>query len=390
MKDIDSKLRTRLVHGVGAADRVGELAAELGAKRVLLVTDRHIVEAGHSERVERSLSEAGRAFRTYDRAHSNPTTADVDACLAFAREEDFDLFVGLGGGSAVDTAKGCNFLLTNGGRMEDYWGVGKAPKDMLPLIAVPTTAGTGTEVQSFALIAQVDSHQKMACGDPKAAPRVAVLDPTLTVTQPLFVTACTGLDALVHAVETAVTRKRNDVSQHFSQDAFRLLDSNLPRVLSDPEDLDARGSMLWGAAYAGLAIENSMLGAAHSMANPLSAHFDVTHGQAVGTVLPFVVRFNAAEPGTARLYAELARSAGLAAGSDGDDDEAVEALITRLRAHLVAAGMPTSLAGCNVGSDAIDELAAEAARQWTARFNPREVSVADFRDLFTQACDDAA
>src|SRR5207244_13592387 len=127
---------------------------------------------------------------------------DVEACLEVAHSAGIDAIVGLGGGSSIDTAKGCNFLLTNGGRMQDYWGVGKATRPMLPLIAVPTTAGTGSECQSYALIADEETHQKMACGDPKASARVALLDPTLTVSQPRSVTACTGMDALVHAVET--------------------------------------------------------------------------------------------------------------------------------------------------------------------------------------------
>ncbi len=204
-----------------------------------------------------------------------------------------DLIVGLGGGSSMDCAKGVNFLLTNGGRMEDYWGVGKATKPMLPMIAVPTTAGTGSEAQSFALIAQAESHMKMACGDKKAACRIAILDPELTVSMPASVTAATGIDAISHAVETFVCNRRNAISQLFSRQAWRLISHGFPRVLADPTDLDARGAMLLGAHLAGAAIENSMLGAAHSMANPLSAHFDTTHGVAIGVLLPHVIRLMA-------------------------------------------------------------------------------------------------
>ena len=187
----------------------------------------------------------------------------MDECLEVARAVRPDLIVGLGGGSSMDTAKGCNFILTNGGRMQDYWGVGKATKPMLPLIAVPTTAGTGSECQSFALIADEETHQKMACGDPKAAPRVAILDPLLTVTQPRRVAACTGIDAIAHAMETAVTKKRNELSWLYSREAFRLTAGNLDRVLQQPANLEARAAMQLGAAFAGTAIENSMLGAAH-------------------------------------------------------------------------------------------------------------------------------
>ena len=157
---------------------LGELTAELGS-RVLLVTDRGLREAGHEDRAIQALRSAGLSITVFDDVHPNPTTEDVDRGLAVAREHGIDVIVGLGGGSSMDCAKGVNFLLTNGGRMADYWGVGKAKMPMLPMIAVPTTAGTGSEAQSFALIANAETHMKMACGDKKAACRVAILDPEL-------------------------------------------------------------------------------------------------------------------------------------------------------------------------------------------------------------------
>src|SRR5882762_1462077 len=176
--------RTRLVFGVNSVERAGELARELGAQRVLVVTDPGIVTAGHAERVEHVLQSCGLGVVVFDKVHENPTTRDVDKCLQVAKAAGIDTIVGLGGGSAMDTAKGCNFLLTNGGRIQDYWGVGKTSLPMLPFIAIPTTAGTGSECQSAALIADEQTHQKMACLDPKAAARVALLDPELTLSQP--------------------------------------------------------------------------------------------------------------------------------------------------------------------------------------------------------------
>ena len=241
----DFQPRTRVVFGAGAIDGVGELARALGAS-ALLVSDPGIVAAGHVERTRRGLAAAGVSVTIFDRVKENPTTREVDECLEVARAVCPDLIVGLGGGSSMDTAKGCNFILTNGGRMQDYWGVGKATKPMLPLIAVPTTAGTGSECQSFALIADEETHQKMACGDPKAAPRVAILDPLLTVTQPRQVAACTGIDAVAHAMETAVTRKRNELSWLYSREAFRLTAGNLDGVLQEPANLEARAAMQLG------------------------------------------------------------------------------------------------------------------------------------------------
>ena len=368
----DHQPRTRLVFGPNAAERAGELARQIGVKKILLVTDAGVEAAGHLERVRRSLRAARVKIIVYDKVRENPTTRDVADCLEAARAAAIDGFVGLGGGSSLDTAKGCNFLLTNGGRMQDYRGVGKAARPMLPLIAIPTTAGTGSECQSFALIADETTHQKMACGDAKAAARVAILDPLLTLSQPPRVAAGTGIDALSHALETAVTKPRNAISLAYSREAFRLCWANLPRVLRRPDDLDARAGMLLGAALAGLAIENSMLGAAHAAANPLSAHFNIVHGQAIGLMLPHVLRFNGRDPAAARLYASL-------------DSSSADQLADQLESLRVLAGLPGSLSQCGVEHSSLPGLAREAARQWTAAFNPRPIAAADFARLYEAA-----
>lgn len=382
----DYQPRTRLVYGVGTVDRVGELAAELGGKRILLVTDGGIVKAGHAQRVLENLSKHADTVTLFDKVHENPTTKDVNDCLAVAREAKIDLIVGLGGGSSMDTAKGTNFLLTNGGEMKDYWGVGKATQPMLPLIAIPTTAGTGSECQCAALIADEDTHNKMACLDTKAAAKVAILDPALTVSMPPRVTAFTGIDAIAHAVETAVSKKRNPLSLMYSYSAFRLLVPSLPRVLSNPDDVEARGRMLLGSAYAGTAIENSMLGAAHSAANPLTAHFNIVHGQAVGMMLPLVVRYNAEDPEALQGYAELASSAEIAKLKDGATS-ALEGLIARLDSLLNISKMPRTLGECGVSADDLPIMSEEAVKQWTVNFNPRPMAAADFRDLYEKAFD---
>ena len=169
----DWQSRTRLVFGPGSLGKVGALAAEIGARRALLVTDKGIAAAGHAERARAALEAAGVAVTLFDSVRENPDTEDVRRCVAAAAAAKVDLFVGLGGGSSMDTAKGSNLLLTNGGEMKDYWGVGKATKPLLPLIAIPTTAGTGSECQSAALIADEVTHQKMACLDPKISARIA-------------------------------------------------------------------------------------------------------------------------------------------------------------------------------------------------------------------------
>lgn len=371
----DYQPRTRLIYGPDTLERVGEIARDLGGRRALLVTDRGIVGAGHAGRAVGFIAAAGLQVEVYEEVRENPTTLDVAHCVAVARRCGADILIGLGGGSSMDTAKGCNFILTNGGEMKDYWGVGKATKPMLPLIAIPTTSGTGSECQSAALIADEVSHQKMACLDPKAAARVAILDPVLTLSQPARVTAVTGIDALAHAIETAVTRKRNPVSTVFSREAFRLCAEALPRVLQDPGDLAARGRMQLGAAFAGTAIENSMLGAAHSAANPLTAHFNVVHGQAVGLMLPGVVRFNLENAAAAQAYLDLAAAAGLSS---------IDELLAQLTDLLETAGLQASLESLGVNRASIPTLAEEAAKQWTANFNPRAIGADDFVQLYEE------
>ncbi len=381
----DFQPRTRLVFGVNSIQRVGELAAGLQAGKVLLVTDPGLVAAGHAQVVVHWLEQTGLSVVPFNDVQENPGTECVAKCAEVARQSNIDTLVALGGGSSMDTAKGCNFILTNGGRMADYCGIGKATKPMLPLIAIPTTGGTGSECQSFALITDERTHQKMACGDPKAAARVALLDPALTVSQPPRVTACSGIDALAHSLETAVTFRRNPVSMLFSREAFRLAINALPRVLAAPGDLEARGAMLLGAAWAGTAIENSMLGAAHSAANPLTAHFGITHGHAVGLMLPHVLRFNGAHPAAARAYADLACTAEGFKSLQPQPGAAVDWLAERLESLMDLAGLPRWLSVFEVRERDIARLADEAAQQWTAQFNPRPVSAADFKQLYKAA-----
>ena len=380
----DYSPRTRVVFGEGVIARIGELTNDLAARKVLLVTDPGIVAAGHASRVTRLLEAAGLAVSCFDGVVENPTTACVDRCVETARRSRIDTIIGLGGGSSMDTAKGCNFILTNGGHMRDYQGIGKAKNPMLPLIAVPTTGGTGSECQSFALITDEITHQKMACGDPKAAARVAILDPVLTLSQPPRVTACAGIDAVAHAVETAVTRKRTCLSELFSREAFRLTVAGLPRVLESPTDIEARGWMLLGAAWAGTAIENSMLGAAHAAANPLTAEFGVAHGHDVGLMLPHVVRFNSRNPQAASGYAQLVAAARLAP-QGGTPEAAAEHLACQVEQFMDLAILSRSLEALGIEQGALPRLAAAAASQWTAQFNPRPVAAADFEAIYAQA-----
>jgi alcohol dehydrogenase class IV len=360
--------RTQITFGENTFARLGELARELGFTRTLIVSDRDIAKVGFAAKAAEILKQAGITSCLFQEFESNPDSAMVEDGRIFAASQSIDSIVALGGGSSLDCAKGINFVLTNGGTMRDYRGFGKAARPLLPSIGIPTTAGTGSEAQSYALISDAETHAKMACGDPKAAFRIAILDPVLTVTQPRSVSAAAGFDAISHAVESFVTLKRTNISDMFARDAWRLLEQNYERVLSQPNDLHARAAMLLGAHEAGIAIEQSMLGATHACANPLTTHYGTTHAVAIGIMLPHVVRWNSEVVG--ERYRELA--------PDGR-------LVLRLEELRRAGSLPERLRDLGIAAGNLERLAMDATREWTGTFNPRPLDAAAALVLYQAA-----
>jgi alcohol dehydrogenase len=377
----DFQPTSRVIFGENTINQIGLLTNELNGRRVLLVTDAGLLRFGHVERALHSLQNESIQVFTFSDVDENPTTRHVDNGVRFAKANaPIDLIIGFGGGSAMDCAKGINFLLTNGGKMEDYWGADKATKPMLPSIGIPTTAGTGSEAQSFALISQEKTHIKMACGDKKARFRAVILDPNLVKTAPQRVAAIAGIDAISHAVESYVSTRRNPISQMFAREAWRLLARSFEVILKEPENIEAQGNMLLGAHLAGAAIENSMLGAAHACANPLTATYGITHGIAVGLMLPHVVQFNS--QAVNELYADLLHIAGISVKPSSGFGERLSERIVELKN---AASLPQRLRECNVEKQTLPELAKAAASQWTGKFNPRAVGEVELLQLYEMA-----
>lgn len=379
MESFDFHSRTRLIFGERSFERLGALASELGFSRTLLVADRGILACGYVKKASTLLAESEITVFSFHDFGSNPNTTMIEAGRASAASLEIDSIIGLGGGSSMDTAKAINFLLTSGGAMQDYCGYGKTRAAMLPMIGVPTTAGTGSEAQSYALISDVETHVKMACGDPGAAFKVAILDPRLTVSQPAGITATAGFDAISHAVETYVTTKRTAASEVFSLEAWRLLEANYERVITHPQDIEARGAMQLGAYWAGVAIENSMLGATHACANPLTANYNTEHGAAIGLMLPHVVRWNGSAVGD-RYDQLLKHGSGIP-----DRGDPAEALADRLEELLAIGGMTRGLKKAGVPEADLPRLAKEAAGQWTGQFNPRALGAAEALELYQRA-----
>ena len=373
MTSFEFGLSTRLIFGSGTLNRIGEVTRELGCSRPLLVADPGIRDAGHVDTVLKILTDAGLNVEVFGQFGVNPDSTMVDRGVSFATSLNRDSIIGLGGGSSLDCAKGINLILTNGGQIADYRGYGHAQKPLLPMVAIPTTAGTGSEAQSYAVISDSTTHLKMACGDPKLAFATAILDSELTLSQPLQVTASAGFDAIAHAVETAVTTRRTELSMLFSKEAFRLLNANYERVLAQPNDLDARGAMHLGAFYAGVAIEQSMLGAAHACANPLTAQYQLTHGVALAILLPHVVRWNTQKNDS--LYADLV-------DSNIPPSQAGTRLAERLVELSRAGGFPTDLQTVGIPMNDLAELAESAGSQWTGTFNPRPFSESEALEVY--------
>ena len=373
MTSFEFGFSTRLIFGSGTLNRIGEVTRELGCSRPLLVADPGIRDAGHVDTVLKILTDAGLNVEVFDQFGVNPDSTMVDRGVSFATSLNRDSIIGLGGGSSLDCAKGINLILTNGGQIADYRGYGHAQKPLLPMVAIPTTAGTGSEAQSYAVISDSTTHLKMACGDQKLAFSTAILDPELTLSQPAQVTAAAGFDAIAHAVETAVTTRRTTLSMLFSKEAFRLLNANYERVLAEPNDLDARGAMHLGAFYAGVAIEQSMLGAAHACANPLTAQYQLTHGVALAILLPHVVRWNTQKNDS--LYADLV-------DSNIPPSQAGTRLAERLVELSRAGGFPTDLQTVGIPMNDLVELAESAGSQWTGTFNPRPFSESEALEIY--------
>lgn len=355
--------------GAGSLLGLGVIASrELGFRNSLLVLDPGLRHTRMHAQAEGALEGAGIEVHVFADFEPNPDSDTIERGRAFAAPLGVDSIVALGGGSALDTAKGINFLLTNGGRMQDYRGYGKAATPLLPAIGIPTTAGTGSEAQSYCVIADAATHMKMACGDPSAAFRAVILDSDLTKSVPKPVRAAAGIDAAAHVIETWVSTKANEASRELTILAWQRVRPALLPSIESADDEDVRVAMQMGAFYAGAAIEASMLGAAHACSNPLTAKYGTPHGVALGILVPHVVRWNA--EAYAAQYERLGGAGALASWIE----EAAR-----------VAGFPSTLQAVGAKKEDIPELADLAATQWTGTFNPRPFGVEGATAIYESA-----
>jgi len=378
----------RIVSGPGAALELESLCVPLGIRRPLLVTDPGLVAIGLVSPLQQALETAGLEVVLFDQVREDPPESVVEAAAGLAREQDADAVIGVGGGSSMDVAKIVAALLDGRQPLADMYGVEQVRGGRLPLILVPTTAGTGSEVTPVAVLTTGETT-KAGVSSPVLLPDVAVLDPDLTLGLPPAVTAMTGVDAMVHAIEAYTSRhKKNPISDNLARSALSLLARNIRTAVHDGGNREARAAMLLGAMQAGQAFANAPVAAVHALAYPLGGHYHIPHGLSNSLVLPSVLDFNASV--ASHLYAELAE---LVVGSPlaGSDEAKTRALIDALRELITDVELPATLSAAGVRADDIDRLAEDAMLQQRLLVNnPREVLLDDARTIYRSAYGSAA
>lgn len=384
MQTFQFKAPSVIVNGPGAAKEVGSFAKGLG-KKALIVTDNLLEKIGLLDEIKKALEVAGIPSTTYDKVVTEPTMDYTGEGLKIYQEVKADFLIAVGGGSPIDTAKGISALATNPGKMSDFEGANKIPTPGAPLIAIPTTAGTGSEVTQFTIITDTTRDVKMLIASPSVMPRVALVDPMMTLLMPQGITAGTGLDALTHAIEAYVSVKAQPITDALALHAIRLISGNLRQAWCNGNNIEARTNMMTGALEAGLAFSNASVALVHGMARPIGAYFHVSHGISNAALLPTVIEFSI--PGNPKRYVDIAEAMG----------EVTERLSIIDGAYLAAKAVkrlnddlkiPT-LRGLGVDEkkfhSIVSQMAADAIASGSPGNNPRKATTEEIVELYRKA-----
>lgn len=384
MQTFQFKAPSMIVNGPGAAKEVGSFAKGLG-KKALIVTDNLLEKIGLLNEIKKALEVAGIPCTTYDKVVTEPTMDYTGEGLKIYQEVKADFLIAVGGGSPIDTAKGISALATNPGKMSHFEGANKIPNPGAPLIAIPTTAGTGSEVTQFTIITDTTRDVKMLIASPNVMPRVALVDPMMTLLMPQGITAGTGLDALTHAIEAYVSVKAQPITDALALHAIRLISGNLRQAWCNGNNIEARTNMMTGALEAGLAFSNASVALVHGMARPIGAYFHVSHGISNAALLPTVIEFSI--PGNPKRYVDIAEAMG----------EVTERLSIIDGAYLAAKAVkrlnddlkiPT-LRGLGVDEkkfhSIVSQMAADAIASGSPGNNPRKATTEEIVELYRKA-----
>jgi alcohol dehydrogenase class IV len=377
------QVRPRILYGPRSVREVGFEAQKLHGASAVIVTDPGVRQAGLVQRVVDGLDGSGVAMAgIFDAVPPNSEVQVVERGAAFARAAGCDLLIALGGGSVLDTAKGMNLLLTEGGALLDYEGAGLLTRPLRPLIAIPTTAGTGSEVTLAAVIRDEAQGLKLEFNSPFLMPDVAILDPELTLSLPPGLTAATGMDALTHAVEAIMSTGAQPLSDALAIGAIKLIAANLRPAVQQGKDLEVRGNLLLAASMAGIAFSNSLLGIVHAMAHPCGGRHGVPHGVANSILLPYGMEYNL--PACARRLADVAAALGVEVHGS-DDETAARAGIAAVRQLALDCGLPTRLSEVGVPHEGLAQMAADSQGDAMMFTNPLCASEEDVLALYERA-----
>ncbi len=370
-----------IVTGVGAVKEVGPLVKGIG-KKALLVTDDNLEKIGLLEEIKKSLENSGISYALYNQVNTEPTIEHVEEGLKNFKEKQADFLIAVGGGSPIDAAKAISVLFSNAGKISDYMGANKIPQPGPPLIAIPTTAGTGSEVTQFTIITDTSRDVKMLIASPYLIPRIALVDPLLTIQMPPKITAATGLDALTHAIEAYVSIKAQPLSDTLALDAIKLIANNLRPAWANGDNLEARSNMMIGALEAGMAFSNSSVALVHGMARPIGAYFHIAHGISNAVLLPTVMEFSI--PGNPKRYADIAKALGenIVGLSTLDAAYLAAQSIKRLNADLKIPSLRDLGVDEKKFNDVVTQMAADALASGSPGNNPRKATQEEIIELY--------
>ncbi|KWX01158.1 alcohol dehydrogenase [Carbonactinospora thermoautotrophica] len=380
--NVSKFLVPEIVFGPGSLSEAGYAARRLGARRVFVVTDPGIIEAGWVSELLRYLSDAGLPFTVWHGVTPNPKDHEIAAGYEVYRDSASDVIIGIGGGSVMDAAKAIAVLSTNGGQILDYEGVDKVTRAIPPLLMIPSTSGTGADVSQFCVITDTARKIKATLIGRALVPDISITDPRLLVTMPEWLAATTGLDALTHGIEAYVSRAASALTDVHALTAVRLVSDHLVRTIDRPRDENARIGMAQASLGAGLAFTNAILGATHAMSHQVGGALDLPHGVINGILLPHVIRFNAAA--NAERYVPIARALGVDV-TRLSPEESAYAVADAVRRLADEVGVPRGLADLGVTVDDIPTLAANTLRDVCLSTNPRDASVEEVAALFRAA-----
>jgi len=372
-----------ILAGIGASERLGQEAKAIGAKKALLVTDKGVIDSGIGEKIKGLLVKEGIGAEFFDKVISDPDIGNVETCIGLAKKDQFDLILGVGGGSAMDIASITSVMMVNPGSVRDYFGINLVKNPGVPTILIPTTAGTGAEVTPNAVLTDTEEKMKKAIISPYILPRIAIIDPLLTFSMPPSVTSFTGMDALTHAVESYTSNNATILTDLFAKEAMILIGRSIRTAVAHGNHLESRYDMSIGSLYAGISLANAGVAAVHALAYPLGGLFNVPHGIANGLLLPYVMEFNVL--GNIPKFAQIARFLG----------ERVEHMTLLEQAYHAAKAVkaiyrdlkiPQSLTELNIPQEVIPTMA-QAATNVTRLLanNPRTMTLQDAERIYKKA-----